>query len=112
MRRVPERLQDILDAIDAVNRYTQQGKTAFEGQELIQVWVVHHCEIIGEAVKSLPDELLNKYPEIPWGQIIGLRNRLIHEYFRVDPEVIWNIARQDLPPLKTVVSRMLEESLQ
>jgi uncharacterized protein with HEPN domain len=108
MRRITERLQDILDAIDAIDRYTQQGKTIFETQELIQVWVVHHCEIIGEAVNALPPELLTQFPEIPWGQITGLRNRLIHEYFRIDPEIVWSITQDDLPPLRRVVSRMLD----
>lgn len=108
MRRVTERLQDILDAIDAIDRYTQQGKKAFETQELIQVWVVHHCEIIGEAINALPSELLSEFPEIPWGQIVGLRNRLIHEYFRIDPDVIWDITQEDLPSLRSVVSKILD----
>jgi uncharacterized protein with HEPN domain len=56
--------------------------------KLIQVWTVHHCEIIGEAVNALPPELLTQFPEIPWGRITGLRNRLIHEYFWIDPEII------------------------
>ncbi|HIK08926.1 MAG TPA: DUF86 domain-containing protein [Oscillatoriaceae cyanobacterium M33_DOE_052] len=109
MRRTPERLQDILDAIEAIQRYTHQGKSAFENQELIQVWVLHHLAIIGEAVNALPAELLEKKPEMPWAQIIGLRNRLIHEYFRIDPEIIWSIATEDLPPLQIVISRMLVE---
>lgn len=110
MRRVAERLQDILDAIEAIERYTQQGKTHFEREELIQVWVVHPCEIIGEAVNTLPSDLLNQCPEIPWRQIISLRNRLIHEYFRVDPQVIWNITQQDLPPLKTAIIQLLKNN--
>ena len=97
-----------MDAIDAIERYARLGKPAFESQELIQVWVLHHLGIIGEAVNALTPELLERSPETPWKQIIGLRNRLIHEYFRIDTEVIWSIVRDDLPPLRTVISRMLE----
>lgn len=108
MRITSERLQDILDAIDAIECYTERGKSDFDKQELIQVWVLHHLGIIGEAVNALPNEILAEYTEIPWDQIIGLRNRLIHEYFRVDPEVIWSITQEDLPSLRNVISIMLE----
>jgi uncharacterized protein with HEPN domain len=57
MRRPDERLRDILEAIAAIERYTHQGKQAFDDQELIQIWVVHHLQIIGEAVDALPDAL-------------------------------------------------------
>lgn len=106
MRKVTERLNDILDAIE---RYTQQGKAVFENQELVQVWILHYCCIIGEAVNSLPEELLDLYPEISWKQVIGLRNRLIHEYFRIDPEIIWAVAEQDIPKLRIVVCKMLND---
>jgi len=61
MRREPERLQDILDAIAAIERYTSQGRQAFDEQELIQVWVIHHLQIIGEAANSLSGDLMNRY---------------------------------------------------
>lgn len=66
MRREAERLQDILDAIVAIERYTIQGKQAFDEQELIQVWMVHHFQIIGEAANALSPERLSQYPSIPW----------------------------------------------
>ena len=109
MRRVNERLQDILDAIDAIERYSQQGKVVFESQELIQVWVLYYLCIIGEAVNALPENLLDLYPEVSWKQIIGIRNRLIHEYFRIDPEIIWAVTEQDIPELRTVILKMLNE---
>jgi uncharacterized protein with HEPN domain len=109
MRREDERLQDILDAIAAIQRYTIQGRVAFDEQELIQIWMLHHCQIIGEAANALSQERLNRYPEIPWRQIIGLRNMLVHEYFRIDRQSIWDIAEIDLPPLKSTVERMLQD---
>jgi uncharacterized protein with HEPN domain len=66
MRRDDERLQDILEAIEAIERYESQGKVAFDEQELIQVWMVHQLQIIGEATNSLSKETLNQYTDIPW----------------------------------------------
>jgi hypothetical protein len=64
MRREAERLQDILDAIAAIERYAGQGRQAFDQQELIQVWVVHHLQIIGEAANSLSADLMNRYSQV------------------------------------------------
>jgi uncharacterized protein with HEPN domain len=69
MRREAERLQDMLDAIAAIERYSNQGRPAFDEQELIQIWVVHHLQIIGEAANSLSTDLLNQDPEVPWAEI-------------------------------------------
>ena len=110
MRRDKERLQDILNAIAAIDRYTQQGKAAFDKQELIQVWVIHHLQMIGEAANALTSGLKAKYSTVPWPQIIGLRNLLVHEYFRVDPQFIWDIANNDLEPLKVSIQTILEDN--
>ena len=109
MRRESERLQDILDAIIAVERYSNQGKQVFDEQELIQIWMVHHFQIIGEAANALSPERLRRYPMIPWRQIIGLRNMLVHEYFKIDRRAIWDIIEMDLPPLKLTVEKMLQD---
>lgn len=66
MRRESERLQDILAAISAIERYASQGRSAFDKQELIQVWMIHHLQIIGEAANAISAERLGNYPEIPW----------------------------------------------
>lgn len=110
MRRDAERLQDILDTIVAIERYTSQGRQGFNEQELIQVWVVHHLQIIGEAANSLSADLRNQYAEVPWAQIIAFRNIVVHEYFRVSLNLVWAIVQNNLPPLKTMVERMLKES--
>ena len=109
MRREDERLQDILDGISAIERYASQGRSAFDKQELIQVWMIHHLQIIGEAANALSTETLSSYSEIPWRQIIGLRNMLVHEYFKIDQQVIWDIVQLDLPILKATVQKMLQE---
>ena len=109
MRRDVERLQDILDAIAAIERYTSQGRQTFDEQELIQVWVVHHLQIIGEAANSLSADLMSQYSEVPWAQIVAFRNLVVHEYFRVSLNLVWAIAQNNLPPLKVSVERMLQE---
>jgi len=81
MRRENERLLDILEAIERIEKYAADGKAAFEADELIQTWVVHHIEIIGEACRSLPDEFQARHTNVPWADIIGMRNILIHHYF-------------------------------
>ncbi|MCT7974641.1 HepT-like ribonuclease domain-containing protein [Laspinema olomoucense] len=109
MRRETERLQDIWEAISAIERYANQGRQVFDEQELIQVWIVHHLQIIGEAANSLSSELRNQYSQIPWPQIIAFRNILVHEYFRISLNLVWAIVQNNLPPLKVTVERKLQE---
>lgn len=71
--------------------------------------MIRRLEIIGEAVKGIPDELRAAYPDTPWSDIAGARDVLIHEYFRVDLELAWEMVKDDLPPLAEVVGRMLQE---
>ena len=109
MRRDAERLQDILGAIEAIERYASQGKQAFDEQELIQVWVVHHLQIIGEAANALSSELTNQYSDVPWAQIIAFRNIVVHEYFRISHNLVWAIVQNNLPNLKNMVGQLLSE---
>jgi uncharacterized protein with HEPN domain len=109
MRREVDRLQDILDAIAAIERYANQGRQTFDEQELIQVWVVHHLQIIGEAANALSADLVSQYSEVPWAQIVAFRNIVVHEYFRVSLNLVWAIVQNNLPPLKATVEQMLRE---
>ncbi|MEP0915560.1 DUF86 domain-containing protein [Leptolyngbya sp. DQ-M1] len=76
---------------------------------MIQVWIVHHLQVIGEATNSLSVELMNQYSEVPWVQIIAFRNIVVHEYFRVSLNLVWVIVQNNLPSLKDTVDRMLVE---
>lgn len=109
MRSIQERLHDILEAISQIEKYAVQGKSAFETNELIQVWIVYHLQIIGEAVRAIPDHLRNQAPHIPWRRIAGMRNIIVHTYFRIDPEVVWTVVEKHLPVLKVVIESFLEE---
>ena len=109
MRDDGERLLDILDAIRQIEKYAVRGFDAFSQNELIQVWFTRHLQIIGEAARSLSPNLTDKYPAVPWGEIIGLRNVLVHNYFEIDLEVVWGIVQDDLPPLKNQVETILRD---
>ena len=91
MRDNRERLKDILEAIDGIEKYANRGKQVFEQDELIQVWIIHHLQIIGEASAAMSQNFIANYPEIPWQDMSDFRNVLVHEYFRVDTEIVWNV---------------------
>lgn len=88
MRDERERLLDIQEAIERIEKYAAHGKAAFEQDELLQTWIVHHIQIIGEACRALPDEFQARYAGVPWSDIIGMRNILIHHYFGIDLEAV------------------------
>ena len=73
----------------------------------MQVWIVHHLQVIGEAAARLPPELRSASPGVPWKQVIGLRNVLVHAYFRVDPDEIWVVVDRDIPALREEVVALL-----
>jgi uncharacterized protein with HEPN domain len=109
MRDDRERLQDIVDAIAQIERYAPARKEDFLENELVQVWIIHHLQVIGEAASSLSSELRSCTPDIPWQAVIGLRNILVHAYFRVDPDELWAVVEKDIPFLKKRVGEILED---
>lgn len=108
MRDDRERLRDILEAIERIERYAIQGRFVFEQNELIQTWFTHNLQVIGEAARSLSVELITQYPEVPWTQIIGMRNILAHRYFEIDFDIVWTVVDQELPVLKPKIEIILE----
>jgi uncharacterized protein with HEPN domain len=106
-----ERLADILEAIDRAQRYAVQGWTAYERDELIQVWMVQQLMIIGEAASQLSGGLRERSPEVPWRRIVGLRNRLVHAYFQADLALVWSVVENDLPGLRKAVIDLLDERI-
>jgi len=94
-------LRDILDAIRKIEKYTQNiSFEEFVSNELIQDGVVRNLEIIGEAVKHIPENVKRNYPDVEWRKMAGLRDILIHAYFGIDVEVVWDIVRSELPPIE------------
>jgi len=107
MRDDRERLLDIKEAMENVQKYASRGKDAFKNDELIQTWILHHIQILGEAAARLSDEFQERNPDIPWFKIIGMRNVLIHDYFGIDIEAVWSVVENDLPVLYDQIIRLL-----
>jgi len=76
---------------------------------MAQVWVIHHLQIIGEAVRGISPEFRTANPDIPWSDIIGMRNVLIHHYFGIDRDAVWNVVEHDLPALKSQLQSLVRE---
>jgi uncharacterized protein with HEPN domain len=103
-----DRLNDILSAIQKISEHTGAGREEFLRDEMLQVWMIHHFEIIGESARSLSSELRGRHPEVPWSQVIAMRNILVHEYFGLNLEQVWMAAVRDLPELRRKVEQVLE----
>jgi uncharacterized protein with HEPN domain len=106
MRSLRQRLHDILDAISRIQTEQAKGKAAFEVSPLVQTWMVHHL-MIGEAVRSIDPAAKQKHPSIPWRQIAGMRNILVHDYFHINQEIVWETVEKHLPVLKEQVQQVL-----
>lgn len=100
MRDDREKVQDILEAISNIDKYAVKGRETFEHDELIQIWMIYHLEIIGEAVRSISEAFKKANPQIPWKLIAGMRNILVHEYFSIDYDEVWATIEKDIPELK------------
>lgn len=97
-------LEDIMLAIQKISRYTSQmDHEAFLADELVIDGVARNLEIIGEATRQLPEEFKQDNTQIHWSQIAGLRNQIVHDYFGLDLEIIWEIIVHDLPELEKQV---------
>lgn len=102
-------LSHILDAVGQIETYTADlSYEAFARDRLIQDGVIRQLEIVGEACRALSSELRAQHPDLPWNQIIGLRNRLIHAYFDINLGIIWDIVQADIPPLKAQIRTLLD----
>ncbi len=103
-------LDDIFDAIEKIQNYVE-GLTfeQFSEDSKTVDAIVRNFEIIGEATKRIPLETKEKYPQIPWKMMAGTRDKLIHEYFGVNLQVMWKAAKEDLPPLKRSIKRLLQK---
>jgi uncharacterized protein with HEPN domain len=97
------RLPDTLEAIGQIEKYSQRGRAAFDESELIKVWILHHLQIIGEACRGLSDDFRKTHPDELWSDVVGFRNVLVHQYFGIDLEAVWEVVVRDLPELKSKV---------
>lgn len=101
-------LNDIRQAIDRIEQYIKNlSFDAFSDDQKSVDAVVRNLEIIGEVANRLPDEFKEKYSEIEWYKVVGLRHRIVHEYFGIDLEIIWQILQKNLPELRQKITRIM-----
>ena len=102
-------LLHIRDAIQNIIEYTVEGKESFFVDRKTQDAVVRNLEIIGEATKRLSASLKDDHSEVSWKPIAGMRDKLIHDYFGINLQLVWDVIERDLPVLRLKVSQLLEE---
>jgi uncharacterized protein with HEPN domain len=101
-------LEDIKNSIEKIEGYVAEiDFEKFSKDEKTIDAVIRNLEIIGEAVNNLPEEIKSQNPEIPWKEAVGMRNKVAHEYFGVDDEILWKTVTEDLPIFKEQISKLL-----
>lgn len=102
-------LKDILEAITSIERFVRGiDFKKFKKDDMRLNAVIRKFEIIGEATKNIPEEIKHKYYTIPWKEMSGLRDRLIHFYFGIKYELVWETIKKDIPKVKPVIKKILE----
>lgn len=107
MRDDRSRLQDILEAIERIEKYAARGRAAFEQDELVQTWIIHYLMVLGEAASGLSADFRSRHPEKAWAEAVGRRNILIHRYFGIALDLVWPVVENDMPILKRMVQEIL-----
>jgi len=103
-------LKDIIDAMDAIEKFVEgmELEAVMEDDKTLSA-VIRKFEIIGEAVKNIPDWMREKYPNIPWKRMAGMRDRLIHGYFGIDYRLVWEAIKIEIPKIKPELQKILKE---
>ena len=109
MRNPAERIRDMLDAISCVLGRVPPDRQTFQNDELLQTYFVHYLQILGEAAYKLPQDFRTAYPDIPWSDIIGMRHVLVHDYFRIDLDIVWGVVEKQLPELRGKLEALLTQ---
>lgn len=104
----PGTLQDILAAIERITEKNVGGREAFDADEMLQVWALHHLQIVEEAARCLSGEFRERYPDKVWSMAAGMRHILVHHYFEINADQVWKVIEHDLPALRNTVSQILD----
>jgi uncharacterized protein with HEPN domain len=101
-------LKDILEAMNAIEKFVKGiSFDEFQKSDIISSAVIRKFEIIGEAAKNIPDTVRNKYPSIPWKEMAGMRDRLIHFYFGIKYDLVWHTIKDIIPAAKSAILNIL-----
>lgn len=103
-------LKDILEAMEAIEKFVEGTDfETFKNDDMRASAVIRKLEIIGEATKNMADGIKQKYPQVPWKDMAGMRDRLIHFYFGLKYDLVWNTIKVDIPKLKPQIAKILRE---
>ncbi|MBN4049264.1 DUF86 domain-containing protein [archaeon AH-315-M20] len=109
-REYGDYIQDIIDSIKETGEFTKglSFKDFKQDKKTVNA-VIRSLEIMGEASKKIPDSIRRKHAGVPWKEMAGIRDKLIHEYHGVDLEIIWKVIKEELPPVKPLILKLLKE---
>lgn len=110
MKRDKAYLQHIRDAAKRIQEYTHDGRDAFMKNTMMQDAVIRNLEIIGEATKGLSPAFRERYPDIPWSSMAGMRDVLIHGYMGVDLKIVWDVVANRISPILSDIEKLLRET--
>lgn len=102
-------LRHILEAIARALAYVEAGYDAFKADLKTQDAVIHNLQIIGEATKQISSETRAAHPEVPWKNMAGMRDRIVHDYFGVSLEIVWDVVENHLPPLRESIRGLVPQ---
>ena len=108
-REYGDYIEDILDSIKSIEEFIKgMNFDDFENDKKTVFAVIRSIEVIGEATKNIPKSIIEKYPKIPWKDMAGMRDKVIHEYFGVDLKVVWKTIKEKIPVVKPLVQEVLK----
>ncbi|HUE25099.1 MAG TPA: DUF86 domain-containing protein [Bryobacteraceae bacterium] len=109
IRRDSSFLEDVLEAAGKIESIiAATSENSFIADQVLQAAVLHHLTVIGEAVNRLSPEVRDNHPEVPWRQLVSVRNRIVHAYFDLDWKILWIAATEDVPALRIQISAILQ----